>query len=214
MYVTPNNNFEIVRLNHSMKRRIYTLLYHSYMDEPSFQYILDSNKFGYEQRVRATIRELVNIHFNKEGVVLGVLDKANDVICGVALLIDNKVDLDISSNLIWRLKMYLTTGFKATNNFIDFQNRIRRVIPNEHYKVITLLSIDNHYRHQGLGSRLIQSIHDYCEKDTDCMGIYLDSSNPKYENFYQNMGYKLFKKNRFLSLDESVYLRLNQADLS
>jgi len=211
---TNKNNFEIVSLDQSMKRRVSTILTNSYANEPTFQCLLDSNKRGYQQRVRSAIREMVNTHIKKGGVVLGVLDKPNDVICGVALLSENKTDLDIFGNMLWRLKMYLTSGYKVTHNVINFQNRIRDFIPNDNYKIITLLGIDPHYRYQGLGAQLIQSIHNYCDNDSDCLGIYLDSSNPKYDKFYRNLGYDVFTTTRFLSLDESLYLRLNRPNLS
>jgi len=68
---------ELVRLDERNSRQARSLLYHSYRNEPTFRYLLNAERPGYRQRIRATIRELIFLHFERGETVFGVLDKAN-----------------------------------------------------------------------------------------------------------------------------------------
>lgn len=209
--VVPDKNFKIVRLDKSLKRKVISLLIRSYDSESTYQYLLASHRTGYKQRLRATIREIVHIHFSKNEPVYGILDTRNDQVCGVALIVENKNRIDLSNNITWRLKMFLTAGFRSTRRYLEYQKNIRNLIPSDQYRIISLLAVEPAFQKLGLGTQLLNSIHDLCDSDSDCSGIYLDSGNPSYEKFYNSVGYQMFSKFSLESLDEAVYLRIAQS---
>ena len=51
---------EVRLLNSGYSREARSLLYQAYRHEPTFAYIFEAERAGYEQRVRATVRELVS----------------------------------------------------------------------------------------------------------------------------------------------------------
>ena len=126
MVSTHVDRFKTVNLDKSMRAQIANLLQHAYHSEPNYQHLLDSNKTGYRQRLRATFREIVNIHFMKGEQILGVVDTENDLLCGVALVLRNKNRVNLSRSVIWRLKMLLTAGFDCTVRVMDYQKNGKR----------------------------------------------------------------------------------------
>ena len=62
----PTSPAEVRMLDSGYVREARSLLYHAYRHEPTFAYLLESERAGFDQRVRATVRELVNQHFAEE----------------------------------------------------------------------------------------------------------------------------------------------------
>ncbi len=54
---------DIHMLDRGYSREARSLLYQAYRHEPTFGYLFEAERPGYEQRVRATVRELVKQHF-------------------------------------------------------------------------------------------------------------------------------------------------------
>ena len=77
---------DLVQLDERNARQARSLLYHSYRNEPTFRYLLGADKPGYRQRIRATIRELIYLHFERGETVLGVIDKASHRVLGVVFV--------------------------------------------------------------------------------------------------------------------------------
>lgn len=63
MTQTPNATSEIRLLDSGYSREARSLLYQAYRHEPTFRFLFNAERSGYEQRVRATVRELVKQHF-------------------------------------------------------------------------------------------------------------------------------------------------------
>ena len=73
---TQNKNSQepvIVRLDGSARNEAISILVHAYRDEPTFQYLFDHRRPGYQQRVRATVRELIDLYFGLNQDAVGVL---------------------------------------------------------------------------------------------------------------------------------------------
>ena len=64
---------EVRMLDSGYAREIRSLLYNAYRHEPTFAYLFEADRPGYEQRVRATVRELVNQHLLQDQPALGLL---------------------------------------------------------------------------------------------------------------------------------------------
>ena len=52
----------VVRLDASARNEAISILVHAYRDEATFRYLFDHRKPGYQQRVRATVRELIDLY--------------------------------------------------------------------------------------------------------------------------------------------------------
>lgn len=72
----------LVRLDRSALGEAKSLLFHAYRHEPTFQYLFDSNRAGYDQRVRATLREGLELHFANGQDAIGITE--DDVLVAVA----------------------------------------------------------------------------------------------------------------------------------
>ena len=102
---------EVRTLDSGYDRETRSLLYHAYRHEPTFAYLFEADRPGYQQRVRATVRELVNQHFLQQQPALGLL--LNDRLIAVALIAPPQRRLDITESWAWRARMLLTAGFAA-----------------------------------------------------------------------------------------------------
>ena len=88
---------EIRLLNSGYSREARSMLYQAYRHEPTFAYLFEAERSGYEQRVRATVRELVKQHFLQELPAIGLL--VNDRLIGIALIAPPQRRLGITESL-------------------------------------------------------------------------------------------------------------------
>jgi len=200
---------ELVRLDERNSRQARSLLYHSYRNEPTFRYLLNAERPGYRQRIRATIRELIFLHFERGETVLGVLDKASQRLLGVVFVSDVGLKMDISQQLRWRLKMTLTAGFEATRRFISYYNDVQSSLPDKHHRLVSLIGIHPEFQKRGLGRMLMEAVHELTEKDHESIGLFLDTGNTRYLSFYESLGYRSFAELPLGELTETVLFRPN-----
>ena len=108
------NNFEpvVVRLDESARNEAQSILYHAYREDPTFQYLFDHRRPGYDQRVRATVRELVDLYFEHEQEAVGVM--VDHTLVAVAFVGEPELRLNLAQQLSWRIRMVLTAGFAST----------------------------------------------------------------------------------------------------
>ena len=107
----PETLAEVRLLGDSYAREIRSLLYHAYRHEPTFAYLFESDRPGFDQRVRATVRELTNRHLSEDLPVLGLV--IDERLVAVALIAPPQRRLDITDSWAWRMRMLLTTGFRC-----------------------------------------------------------------------------------------------------
>ena len=69
----PNSPAEVRMLDSGYAREARSLLYHAYRHDPTFAYLFEADRPGYDQRVRATVRELVQQHFSEDLPAIGLL---------------------------------------------------------------------------------------------------------------------------------------------
>lgn len=93
----PNNApAEVRMLDGGYAREVRSLLYHAYRHEPTFAYLFEAQRPGFDQRVRATIRELVQQHFAEDQPAIGLL--IDDRLIGAALIAPPQRRLDITES--------------------------------------------------------------------------------------------------------------------
>ena len=203
------NEVEVVRIDERFSRQARSLLYHSYKDEPTFQYLLDSHRPGYKQRIRATIRELIKLHLDRGGFVYGVMHKNQERLLGIAFFSDLELKMDISKQLLWRMKMVLTAGFEGTRRFVQYFNDVQESLPAKNHRMVSLIGIHPDFQKQGLGKLLLEKIHDLTDKDKNSIGLFLDTGNNRYLDFYKSLNYETFTELPLGPLQEYVLFRPN-----
>jgi hypothetical protein len=114
-------------LNSDYSPEARSLLYQAYRHEPTFAYMFEAERPGYEQRVRATVRELVKQHFFQKLPAIGLL--VNDRLIGVALIAPPQRRLGITESWAWRLRMWLSTGVRGTRRYLEYTMRCWRACP-------------------------------------------------------------------------------------
>ncbi|NWD75478.1 GNAT family N-acetyltransferase [Pseudomonas gingeri] len=184
----PEVTAQIHLLDGGYSREARSLLYQSYRHEPTFAYLFEAERPGYEQRVRATVRERVKQHFLEDLPAIGLL--VNDRLIGIALIAPPQRRLDITESWAWRMRMVLSTGFRCTRRYLEYQQAVLACLPSNSVHVLPLLGIHPQFQGQHYGEQLLMAVHNWCAEDTHSQGVVLDSGNPRYLAFYKRQGYE------------------------
>ncbi|WPC03198.1 GNAT family N-acetyltransferase [Pseudomonas benzenivorans] len=184
----PNSPAEIRQLDGGYAREARSLLYHAYRHEPTFAYLFEAGRTGYDQRVRATVRELVQQHFSEDLPALGLL--IDDRLIGMALIAPPQRRLDITESWGWRMRMLLTTGFRCTRRYLEYHDAVLACLPPGTYHLLPLLGIHPEFQGQHYGEQLLEALHNWCAEDGSSQGVVLDTGDEHYLDFYQRQGYQ------------------------
>ena len=184
----PNSPAEIRMLDGGYTREARSLLYHAYRHDPTFAYLFEAERPGYDQRVRATVRELVQQHFNEELPAIGLL--IDDRLIGMALIAPPQRRLDITESWGWRMRMLLTAGFRCTRRYLEYHDAVLACLPPAPYHVLPLLGVHPEFQGQHLGEQLLEALHNWCAADPGSQGVVLDTGNARYLDFYKRQGYQ------------------------
>ncbi|MBP5125664.1 GNAT family N-acetyltransferase [Pseudomonas protegens] len=179
---------DIHQLGSGYSREARSLLYQAYRHEPTFGFIFEADRPGYEQRVRATVRELVKQHFLQDLPAIGLL--VNDRLIGIALIAPPQRRLGITESWAWRLRMVLSTGFRCTQRYLEYHQAVQACLPNDAVHVLPLLGVHPQFQGQHFGEQLLAAVHNWCAVDEHSQGVVLDTGNPRYLEFYKRQGYE------------------------
>ena len=179
---------EVHLLDHGYSREARSLLYHAYRHDPTYAYLFEADRPGFDQRVRATVRELVEQHFAEELPAIGLL--IDDRLVGMALIAPPQRRMDITESWGWRLRMLLTTGFRCTRRYLDYHEAVLACLPPGPFHVLPLLGVHPEFQGRGLGEQLIAELHRWCAEDSSSQGVVLDTGDPHYLAYYQRLGYE------------------------
>ncbi|NMY51737.1 MULTISPECIES: GNAT family N-acetyltransferase [unclassified Pseudomonas] len=184
----PNSLAEVRMLDSGYAREARSLLYHAYRHDPTFAYLFEAERPGYDQRVRATVRELVQQHFAEDLPAIGLL--IDDRLIGMALIAPPQRRMDITESWGWRMRMLLTTGFRCTKRYLEYHDAVIACLPPGPYHVLPLLGIHPEYQGKNLGEQLLEALHNWCAEDASSQGVVLDTGNGHYLEFYKRQGYE------------------------
>jgi GNAT superfamily N-acetyltransferase len=184
----PTSPVEVRLLDAGYAREARSLLYHAYRHEPTFAYLFESQRSGYDQRVRATVRELVQRHFVEELPAIGLLK--DDRLVGIVLVAPPQRRLQVTESWSWRLRMLLSAGFRCTRRYLDYHAAVAACLPDGPHHLLPLLGVHPEFQGQHLGEQLLGALHDWCAQDAHSQGIVLDTGNGRYLEFYQRQGYR------------------------
>ncbi|OZB17881.1 MAG: GNAT family N-acetyltransferase [Marinobacter sp. 34-60-7] len=202
-----NNNKDavVVRLDHTARNEARSILYHAYRDDPTFQYLFDHRKPGYDQRVRATIRELIDLYVEHEQDAVGVM--MNDTLVAVAFIGEPELRMNLADQFGWRLRMVLTAGFASTRRYLDYHKTIQALLPQPQAHQLPLMGVDPKHQHKGIGRILLQAVEKLCEENPRGSGLVLDTGNSRYLPFYESEGFRSLGKVRLGDFEDHVMFR-------
>lgn len=178
----------ICQLDDGYRREARALLYEAYRDEPTFAYLFDAQRPGYERRLRAVMRERVRQHFFMQLPAIGLL--VDDRLVGIALIVPPQRRLGVTDSWAWRLRMILGVGLRGTRRYLGYQAALAGCLPTDQVHVLPLLGIHPQFQGQQYGEQLLQAVHDWCAEDPHTQGVVLDTGNEHKLAFYQRQGYE------------------------
>tara|TARA_R110002167_G_scaffold170709_7_gene368642 strand:- start:98 stop:760 length:663 start_codon:yes stop_codon:yes gene_type:complete len=195
----------IVRLDISALNEARSILYDAYRDEPTFQYLFNHRKPGYNQRVRATLRELVDLYIDLGQEAVGVMD--NDTLVAVAFIGDPDLRLNLADQFSWRIRMVLTAGFASTRRYLDYHEKIRAMLPQPLAHQLPLMGVNPKYQNRGYGRLLLKAVQRLCADNPRGSGLVLDTGNNRYLPFYESEGFRSLGKIRLGGFEDHILFR-------
>lgn len=204
---TFKNNAEpvIVRLDGTALNEAKSILFQAYRHEPTFQYLFDNHRPGYDQRVRATIRELIGLYFDLHQEAIGVMLK--DTLVAVAFIGDPDLRLDLASQVSWRVRMLLTAGWSATRRYMDYHEQIKKLLPNAGAHQLPMMGVHPKYQNRGYGRLLLEAVQRLCAENSRGSGLILDTGNSRYLDFYESLGFRSLGKIQLGHFEDHVLFR-------
>jgi hypothetical protein len=169
-----------------------SLLFQSYHDDPVFLEIFNSDKEGYEQRLRASIREELNAFWQAKQPMVGLY--LGESMVGVACL--NSPDDSVVSERFWhwRLKMLLTAGYLSTKQMIEKEKLVLAAIPLEKFHMLSFIAIHPLHQHHGFGHYLMAAVDTVLKEHTESEGVAVYATSGKFKTFFENSGYELIRE--------------------
>ncbi len=195
----------IVRLDISALNEARSILYDAYRNEPTFQYLFNHRKPGYSQRVRATVRELVDLYFALDQEAVGVM--VDDSLVAVAFIGDPDLRLNLADQLSWKIRMVLTAGFASTRRYLDYHEKIRAMLPQPLAHQLPLMGVNPKYQNRGYGRHLLKAVQRLCEDNPRGTGLVLDTGNSRYLPFYESEGFRSLGKIRLGGFEDHILFR-------
>lgn len=131
-------------LDDGYSREARSLLYNAYRHEPTFAYIFEAQRPGYERRLRVMVREWVRQHFYLQLPAIGLL--VEDRLIALALIVPPQRRLGVADSWAWRLRMMLGTGLRCTRRYMDYQAALASCLPTDQVHVLPLLGCTRSFR--------------------------------------------------------------------
>ncbi|MHA7112837.1 GNAT family N-acetyltransferase [Pseudomonas promysalinigenes] len=178
----------VCTLDNGYRREARALLYDAYRHDPTFAYIFEAHRPGYERRLRVMIRHWVRQHFYLQLPAIGLL--LDDRLIALALIVPPQRRLGVADSWVWRLRMLLGAGQRCTRRYLDYQAAVIGCVPSDQVHMLPLLGVHPHFRGGHYGEQLLQAVHDWCAEDPNTQGVVLDSGNEQYLAFYARQGYE------------------------
>lgn len=194
-------------LDDGYSREVRSLLYHAYRHEPTFAYLFDAQRRGYERRLRVMVREWVRQHFYLQLPAIGVL--VDDRLVGAALIVPPQRRLGVADSWAWRLRMLLGAGRRCTRRYLEYQAALAACMPSQQVHVLPLLGVHPQFQGRHYGEQLLQAVHDWCADDPDTQGVILDTGNVHYLAFYERQGYQEIGQVAIGPIRERVFFHPN-----
>lgn len=166
-----------------------SILYLAYYDDPLFARIFNSEKEGYESRLRSAIREELNAFWLAKQPMIGLFD--GERLVAVACLVNPNAELGPNRFWHWRLKMLLTAGYFSTKQMVEKEIIVRERVPAEYFHMLSLIGVHPDHQHNGLGYTLMSAIEGVMLEDAKSQGVGMFVTLPKCLTFFKSGHYNL-----------------------
>lgn len=168
-----------------------SLLFQAYHDDPVFLDIFNGDKAGYEQRLRASIREELNAFWQAEQPMVGLY--LGESMVGVACL--NSPDERVSSNRLWhwRLKMLLSAGYFSTKHMIEKEKKVMSAVPLKTFHMLSFIAVHPLHQHHGFGHYLMAAVNTVLETHKGSEGVAVYATSGKFRTFFEEANYQFIK---------------------
>tara|TARA_R110000737_G_C14593847_1_gene488007 strand:- start:846 stop:1496 length:651 start_codon:yes stop_codon:yes gene_type:complete len=169
-----------------------SLLYQAYHDDPVFLEIFSSDKSDYEQRLRASIREELNVFWQAKQPMIGLY--LGETMVGVACL--NNPEEGVSSERFWhwRLKMLLGAGYFGTKQMIEKEKIVLASVPLKQFHMLSFIAIHPLHQHHGFGHYLMAAVNTILAEHKDSEGVAVYATSKKYKAFFNDVNYEFIKE--------------------
>ena len=201
----PSETVSVVRLDHDAVREAKSILYQAYKHEPTFKFLFDAEKPGYDQRVRATIRELIELHFSKSQDAIGIT--IDGMLVAVAFIGSPHIRMHLAEQLNWRIRMMLTAGLASTRRYLDYHEQVTECLPADQHHELPLMGVHPKFQNKGIGKILLEAVESLCSENPKTSGIGLDTGNSRYLDFYKQQGYEVVGEVAMGSVTETVLFK-------
>lgn len=186
-----------------------SILFQAYHDDPLFMDIFKANKEGYNQRLRAAIREELNAFWSASQPMIGLFEEERLLAC--ACLINPNSVFGPQRFWHWRLKMLLTAGFFSTNQMIEKEQLVRAHIPAKSYHMLAFIGVHPDSQHKGLGHLLMGAIDGIMQESVDSEGVGVFVTLPKCLSFFEDGEYQRVEDLKFGHITGHVMFRKRSA---
>jgi GNAT superfamily N-acetyltransferase len=168
-----------------------SLLFQAYHDDPVFLEIFNSKREGYEQRLRASIREELTSFWQAKQPMVGLY--LGDSMVGVACL--NSPDDSVASERFWhwRLKMLLSAGYFSTKQMIEKEQKVIAAVPLERFHMLSFIAIHPLHQHHGFGQYLMAAVNTVLEEHENSQGVAVYATSGKFRRFFEEANYQFVK---------------------
>lgn len=165
-----------------------SLLYNAYFDDPLFMTIFQSDKEGYESRLRSAIREELNAFWVAKQPMIGLFDSHR--LLAVVCLTAPDTAFNSGRYWHWRLKMLLTAGLFGTRQMLEKEEKVRALVPATNYFMVSFIAVHPDHQHQGLGHILLGAIDTIVGDDAQSEGVAVLATIDKHKSFFDDASYQ------------------------
>lgn len=168
-----------------------SLLFQAYHDDPVFLDIFKSKKEGYEQRLRASIREELSAFWQAKQPMVGLY--LGESMVGVACL--NSPDDSVGSERFWhwRLKMLLSAGYFSTKQMIEKEQKVISAVPLKNFHMLSFIAVHPLHQHHGFGHYLMAAVNTVLEEHGNSEGVAVYATSGKFRTFFEDANYEFVK---------------------
>lgn len=165
-----------------------SLTWQAYQDDSVFQEIFQHDVAGYEQRLRAAIREEITALWEAQDPMIGLFD--GDRLLGVACVVAPESALENGRFWHWRLKMLLSAGYVSSQQLLKKDDDIRLALPGKHLHLLSFIAIKPHYQQKGLGQFLLRAVNVLADESTTSDGIAALVTAEQYDKLFTTEKYQ------------------------
>lgn len=189
MNVTKKTTDSIQTLDKSHLSQILDVLCDAFYDYPVMKEVIGPVGKHYDSHLRHLIKLFVTKRIMRGGPILGILREGELVAC-----VTITTPYETSNNKRFakvEKSIWAKLDPKAKKRYENLCYLWREFEVEEPHYHINMIGVRSSWKSQGLGSRLIEAVHQISSEDSNSCGVTLTTENPKNIAFYKHHGYNV-----------------------